>query len=149
MKKSIFSVCFMALFALTLCSFTPDLTMADDKPIVTTTQSPGSFSAGIFGCWGSGFCTTTVITDDGTAAAPSTITNNEDGTVTFDYNFAAFNEQNREYYQSNSVHEVPEDFQLTEEETNGLELPAGTALAAGAYPVELRGERMLVTYNLR
>ena len=147
MKKSIFSVCFMALFALTLCSFTPDLLMADDdKPVVVTMKEPGSFSAGVFGCWGSGFCYRDVIIDDGTA---SVITNNEDGTVTIDYNFEAFNAENQAYYQSHSEHEVPEGGTFTAEELAGLELPEGTVIEGGAYPVELAGSRMLVTYNIR
>ena len=163
MKKSIFSVCFMALFALTLCSFTPDITtpaiedgvdvnsasfsVSDDLLIVVTLRHPGWFSAGSDGCWGWSFCEETIIVD--IPSAPSTMTNNGNGTVTIDYNFEGFNAKNQEYYQNHSTHEIPEESSLTADELAGLELPQGTVIEVGNYPVTLDGGRMLVTYNIR
>jgi len=153
MKKSILSVCLMALFTLTLYSFTTETIPSDstatidmEKPVVITIYHPGYWSAGPFGCWGDGRCAEDVIVYDHTNAA---LTNNGDGTVIVDIDKRSLSEQNQEYYnESRPEYIFPEDSPFKANELEGLMLPEGTMIAAGAYPILHEGDRMIITVRI-
>ena len=153
MKKSILSACLMALFTLTLYSFTTETVSSDttttielEKPVVITIYHPGYWSAGPFGCWGEGRCAEDVIIDDGTTNA--VMTNNEDGTITLDIDKTSLNDRNQEHYQTLGEYIMPEDSPLRANELEGLMLPEGTMIAAGTYTIAHEGERMIINVRI-
>lgn len=132
MKKLFFVLGILSVLSLV----TNDLS-AKPKTTTTTTQSPGSFSAGPFGCWGSGFCTTTTTT---TTAIMST---HDNGTITFDFDYNTFNKENQEYYNGRDVFENPQDHVLDAKTCQELELPEGTVVLKGTYPITWRDNHMI------
>ena len=113
------------------------------KPVVKTLSSPGSFSAGIFGCWGSGRCYYDVIVYE---EATSTIQNNGDGTVTSKDLLSEMNADNFSYYTTNTHANLTDPSELNEDDCLGLGLPIGTMLQPGLYPITISGDTAIVTY---
>jgi len=139
MKKVFFAgACCMVLISTSVTGF------AKEKTTTTTTQSPGSFSAGPFGCWGSGFCTTTT-----TTTTSSAITNNDNGTITFDFDYNTFNEDNKQYYSGKDFFENDADHLLDDELCNDLGLRPGTVVLPGKYRIQWNNNRMIFIANIR
>lgn len=119
-------------------------------PKVVTIRKPGYFSAGIFGCWGSGSCYEDIIIN-GMVVPPtegnSTVMTKENGRIKISFNYSTFNDNNKEYYMSRNVWENPEDSALLDSEANGLQLPIGTKLLAGNYPITRVGDKLIVYVN--
>lgn len=115
------------------------------KPVVITVSDPGSFSAGIFGCWGSGRCYYDIIVYED---ATSLIQNNGNGTVTVVDLLSVMSAENFDYYTTNDFAELLEPSELSEEDCIGLELPVGTTLQPGVYPITIEGDNAIVTYDI-
>jgi hypothetical protein len=135
MKKVLFS----ALIAVISLGITNIANGATGKPTTTTTTSPGSFSAGPFGCWGSGSCTTTVTTS-------GMIVNNGDGTVTVHWKVASLNAENQAYYDTREIFENPQPGgKIPDVECRALGLPIGTEFEVGAFPILKSGGELIIT----
>lgn len=133
---------FLTLGILSVLSLVANDLSAKEKTTTTTTTSPGSFSAGSFGCWGSGFCSTTT-----TTTTSCVMTTHDNGTITLDFDYNTFNKENQEYYNGRNVFENPQDYVLDAKTCQALELPEGTVVMKGVYPIRWQDNRMIFIAN--
>ncbi|WP_310558053.1 hypothetical protein [Flavobacterium sp.] len=114
------------------------------KPIVITTYHAGSFSAGAFGCWGSGLCREDVVMDDGTRRKASTLfENNENGTLTIYFKEKDFNKKNKDYYNNRKYFELKENFEIDQLYLKPLKLRSKCKVKKGKYSI-LRKDGLLI-----
>jgi hypothetical protein len=129
----------LSLMAIVLLSFTGNANNIPNftgKPVVITTFEPGSFSAGVFGCWGSGMCRRDIIVMTSHGLKASTVlTNNLDGTLTIDFDFKSFSKENIEFYANRSTFIMEEEFALNAEETTALRLSKSSRILVGNYEI--------------
>lgn len=133
------------LTLLLLCVFSIAI-KTNARTITTTSTEPGSFSAGIFGCWGNGYCTRTSTIE---TKAMSTMTSSGNGTISISWDFKTLNAKNQEFYQGADVFRSDNDAVIPEEVCEGLGLPAGSRFLRGSYPIVWKGGLMTVIVNIK
>jgi hypothetical protein len=134
------------LTLLVLCVFSLAI-KTNARTITTTSTEPGSFSAGIFGCWGNGYCTRTSTIE--TNAMSTMTTSGNGGTIIIAWDFKTLNAKNQEFYQGADVFKSDADALIPEDVCQGLGLPIGSKFLRGSYPIVWKGNSMIVEVNIK
>jgi hypothetical protein len=118
------------------------------KPTILTTFETGSFSAGMFGCWGSNLCRKDVVVQ-GIRNHATEVINNLDGTISISFSLDKMNDKNKEYYRDRTVFENNEEFLLSDDECTGLKLKRGTKIIASKSEIIIEDNYMIVTLKVK
>ncbi len=116
-----------------------------DKVTTTTTYTPGGLSLGFLGCWGEGYCTTTVVTRE----HATIMINHGDGTMTIKFSEAGLNEKNRTFYADKEIFINPEKVQLDEQICRDLDLPNGSSIQEGKSIIERKEGYLIIQVNIK